>query len=570
MTVTAHTCRQCNTPFTVASEDKAILDKLEVPEPQLCAQCALKRRLAYRNQRHLFRRTCELCGRSILSNYAPGSYVRVYCRECWYSDKWDAESFSREYDPGRPFLEQFFNLMREVPQFNLFQIGQIENSEFTNAVYNLKDCYLVSSAVESEGVLYSENMDYDRDCADCYHVGRSELLYECVVTGQSYRSAYLTRCEKCADCCLCRDLEDCQDCFGSVNLRHKQFYWFNEPLHEDEYRRRLAIALASRESLAGMQNQFTEHAEHYPVEFATIHNCEDVTGNGLYTSSHVRNTFDSYDLENVHDAYRMFKAKDIYRCSHIPSGQLLYEYSAGPNNFMCACSVFCERCTSAYYSFSCQDCTHILGCTGLKKKKFCILNKQYSEEEYKKLKANIVESMKQSGEWGEFFAVEDSPHGYNDSLASDIFPLIKEYVLENKWPWNDDQGGTRGKGTVKPEDMSSTIEKVPDTITKEILVCMNCGLNYRIIGKELQILRTLRLALPLKCHECRFKERLKRHNFPPLHKRRCMCTNPKHTNHPVGDGDQYGNACPREFETTYAPGRPEIVYCGPCYQEEIA
>jgi len=31
-------------------------------------------------------------------------------------------------------------------------------------------------------------------------------------------------------------------------------------------------------------------------------------------------------------------------------------------------------------------------------------------------------------------------------------------------------------------------------------------------------------------------------------------------------GDQ---PCPNEFETTYAPGRPEIVYCEKCYQSEV-
>ncbi len=28
--------------------------------------------------------------------------------------------------------------------------------------------------------------------------------------------------------------------------------------------------------------------------------------------------------------------------------------------------------------------------------------------------------------------------------------------------------------------------------------------------------------------------------------------------------------CPNEFETSYAPERPEIVYCEKCYQQEVA
>lgn len=35
-------------------------------------------------------------------------------------------------------------------------------------------------------------------------------------------------------------------------------------------------------------------------------------------------------------------------------------------------------------------------------------------------------------------------------------------------------------------------------------------------------------------------------------------------NHFHGD-----NHCPNEFETSYAPERPEIVYCEDCYQNEV-
>lgn len=564
------TCKQCRTIFAVAPQDKAILDKLEVPEPQLCAQCAFQRRLTFRNERHLYRRECEQCKKSILAMYAPSSYARVFCHDCWFSDKWDPLSYGRDYDRGRPFLEQFFDLMRQVPQYNLFQAGSNENSEYTNAVLNVKDCYLAFSSIESEGCVYGKNVDHDRDCVDCYNVFASELTYQGMDVQESYRSAYLTRCAKCTECYLCRDCEDCQNCFGSVNLQHKQFYWFNEPLREDEYRRKLAVALSSRESFIDSQRHFFEHAEYYPVEFARLRNCEETTGDYLNNGTKARNAFDAYNLENVGSVYRVVQHKDCYRCSHSTRGELVYESTAGPSKFACVCTVLCQDTRYTYYSYSCLDCDSIFGCVGLRKKKFCILNKQYSEEEYKKLRAQIIESMKQSGEWGEFFNVEDSPHAYNDSLADEIFPLIKEDVQEHNWPWNDDQGGTRGKETVKPEDIPSTIDTVSDTFTKEILVCTDCGMNYRIVGKELQVLRSLHLAVPLECHDCRFKERLKRHNFPPLHKRRCMCTNEKHQNHPAGDGDQYGAACPREFETTYAPGRPEIVYCNSCYQEEIA
>ena len=33
---------------------------------------------------------------------------------------------------------------------------------------------------------------------------------------------------------------------------------------------------------------------------------------------------------------------------------------------------------------------------------------------------------------------------------------------------------------------------------------------------------------------------------------------------------QHDGQCPNEFETSYAPERPEIVYCEACYNAEVA
>jgi len=32
----------------------------------------------------------------------------------------------------------------------------------------------------------------------------------------------------------------------------------------------------------------------------------------------------------------------------------------------------------------------------------------------------------------------------------------------------------------------------------------------------------------------------------------------------------HSRKCPNEFETSYAPDRPEIVYCEQCYQQKVA
>ena len=51
--------------------------------------------------------------------------------------------------------------------------------------------------------------------------------------------------------------------------------------------------------------------------------------------------------------------------------------------------------------------------------------------------ADIIAHMKETGEWGEFFPATLSPHGYNETVAQDYFPLSKQDVEKRGWYWRE-------------------------------------------------------------------------------------------------------------------------------------
>jgi hypothetical protein len=53
------------------------------------------------------------------------------------------------------------------------------------------------------------------------------------------------------------------------------------------------------------------------------------------------------------------------------------------------------ECLNAEYSYNCHGCNHIFGCIGLRKKQYCILNKQYDKKTYEKIKSEIISKMKE-------------------------------------------------------------------------------------------------------------------------------------------------------------------------------
>ena len=83
----------------------------------------------------------------------------------------------------------------------------------------------------------------------------------------------------------------------------------------------------------------------------------------------------------------------------------------------------------AEYCKSVVGGSDIFGCISIRNKKYCILNKQYTKEEYEAIVPKIIEQMQRNGERGEFFPSSISPFGYNETIAQEYFPYTREKAL---------------------------------------------------------------------------------------------------------------------------------------------
>ena len=121
--------------------------------------------------------------------------------------------------------------------------------------------------------------------------------------------------------------------------------------------------------------------------------------------------------------------------------------------------------------------------------------------------------------------------------------------------------------TVSPNELPGSINLVSDDILKEIMACAHegkcnqqCTFAFKIIPNELAFYRANSIPLPTLCPNCRNYERLAKRQPIKLWHRSCMCELENHGHE--------GN-CKKEFETSYAPERKEIVYCLDCYRKEV-
>ena len=90
----------------------------------------------------------------------------------------------------------------------------------------------------------------------------------------------------------------------------------------------------------------------------------------------------------------------------------------------------CWGVKNGIYQNECDNTAHCFLCVGIDRKSYCILNKQYTKEEYEELVPRIIEKMMADGEWGEFFPASMSPFGYNETVVQEYFPLSREEVLK--------------------------------------------------------------------------------------------------------------------------------------------
>ncbi len=550
-------CRFCALPFSTDEEYLGVLGRLslkikdqlfEIPAPTLCPDCRQQRRLVRRNERHLYRRTCDKCSCSMISSYSTDKHFTVYCHECWWGDSWDRQSYGREYDFTRGFFDQFGELQRSVPRLTLMNRNP-ENSEYCNYAGDNKNCFLaVGGSWYNENCLYGTRFLRSRSSIDCSFTYQCELCYEVVWGNGLYDCFFVIDSFNCSNCYFSRNLRGCTNCFFSSNLRNKSYQIKNLPATKEECEA-LRAKLASFSALEQMKQEFeTEMAR--AVRPATLNiNCEGSSGDYLTNCKNARHSFMSIDVEDGRYLILGDEGKNLYDCSCTGYNQaeLFYEtISAGIGGKLNLFSSGNWSCSSIAYCDTIMSCMDCFGCVGLKFQKYCILNKQYSREDYEKLIPRIIESMRKTKEWGEFFPPALSPWAFNETLAAELFPLTREEAEKRGYYWEDEEPTAPLQKKISPPDRIADLD---ESILREVLSCTNCEKPYKIVPQEFSFYQANKIALPRRCPHCRHERRVRLRNPAKLWPREC-------------------SRCGKELLSSYAPSRPETIACEDCYLKE--
>jgi hypothetical protein len=578
METVTKSCQNCRQDFLIEPDDFGFYLKVGVPEPTFCPKCRSQRRLAWRNNLSLYNRTCGLCNKSVVTLYASDSGIVVYCNKCWWSDKWDPKDYGVDYDFSKPFFTQYREMLQKVPHMAVVNDDGIAsvNCEYTHDTWFSRNCYMLFSAWRTENVMYSflvaaSEGKLIKDAVDCLNIlQENQRIYECTSCGESYQLKNSQFCVSCIDSQFLYDCRACTDCFMCAGLRNKKYCFKNVQYSKEEYEKILAeYKLDTFSGTERAQKEYDEFILSYPRRFAYIVHSVYSTGDVLTNCKNVKNSYGIHNGENCRYYDYAATAKDCYDITM--SGELseCYENIVADHSYHNFFGIFSVKSQEIRYTQHCHDCKNVFGCAALRKSQFCILNKQYTKEEYEALVPKIIVHMntvpykdKNDCEYhfGEFYPIELSVFGYNESVALDQMHLTREEALAKGFKWQDNLQITTGKETLTSENIPESINDIREQITNEILACLDCRRNYKITQNELTFYRMMKIPIPRRCFHCRHHARILRRNPLELWHRTCMCIKENH---------EHTEECPNEFETSYAPERPEIVYCESCYQKEV-
>ena len=574
-------CQNCKQDFTIEPEDFNFYEKIKVPPPTWCPPCRSIRRMIHRNERNLFRRTCDVTGKNIISIYRPDSPYLVCDKDVYFSDNFDPMRYGKAYDTTRKFFDQFYEFAKQVPMPSLY-IKSSNKADYNQDMSSSYNCYLCSRTHDSKNIFYGYRVNKSADCVDCFQaVAQSEFLYECVNVVTSNNSQFLHTCEKCSDSAFLYNCVCCVDCFMCTDLRNKQCCYKNKQYSRDEYKKILeSYNLGTYNGQQKALKEFEEFIKQFPRENLNIVRSNNVSGDGILDSRNCNYVFNVRGCENASYIWDSFNYKDSMDAYSGAGVELVYEATAttsGSSNCH-FCVRVAEGSRDCEYSWFLINCANCFGCIGLKNKQCCIFNVQYTKEEYQKLVSELVVKMTEDHEYGEFFPLYFSPFPYNDTVAHEYFPLNESEAKSLGLAWGDFEE-KKYQTTIKASDLEDDIAKVNDSILEEIIACEDegqcehgCTKAFKIITDELLFYRRKGVPLPRKCPNCRYYRRLAYRNPTKLWNRKCQCAGQSSDNHNYANTGKHSHGvehCPNEFETSYAPERPEIVYCEKCYQQEV-
>lgn len=497
-------------------------------------------------------------GAPILSYVHPASKIKVLPDKEWF--QCEMADYGRVTDLNQSFFDQFRQLQLDVPINATRNFVDPENSIATVSLGD-RNGYFVSAS-QSEDSFYlldtqfgTRTMDANAgiNVTDSYHINHSLRMHHCQVIYES------------RDCLNSSFLFDCRNlefCFGATNKRNAKYIWFNEQLSKEEWERRRAEvdlgSYAQMTSLFAKFNDLIRNEAIWPQDFNE--GSDGCLGDYFIKCSDLKHCLYGIDSHGGYYCNGLYNAKDNAFSCAIPGER---NYQSGPvgNTSDSRFSCTLVRCNNLEYSMNCYDCTDCFGCVGLCKKKFCIFNKQYTEEEYWKRLDELKCVMLDKGEYGRPFPMKFGLNYYPDSGSVVYFGAsVENWDLVGRDRFEASADGAFGGLSLDDPRIRET-DQLPDHICDltddwvgKPIADRTINRPFSISKAEVDYLKKFNLAAPRRHFTARMRDLLFSMSSGPFIEQTCVSCRKQvvmATNRTFPDRRVYCHGCYLTFLETH-------------------
>jgi hypothetical protein len=337
-------------------------------------------------------------------------------------------------------------------------------------VYNSVMSWMYSENVyQSLGILRSSNIFYSRFIQDSHNIWFSTDLVWC------------------HDCIFCHDIQNISYAINNISYPKEVYFQKKDQiLKNKEHFYTNYLKMPSIGGNIGSKNTSGKYC-----------NLSEDVQNGYY-STHIKTG------RNVLFAGHPDGLEDIYNGVFVSAGRGYYGACAvGGDATEIYNSISMMRSFECYYSYFLERCSFCFGCIWLKNKSYCILNRQYTKEDWYRKVWEIFETMLLDGTFWKFFPATLSPFYFDDSLANLMLWNYDRKRLETKWflfsPENT-RGQTLRQEAIESWAFSQYISNaesyiIDDAILWKILHGTD-GKCYTIQKREKDFLEQFHLPIP--------------------------------------------------------------------------
>lgn len=525
------------------------------PEPTYSPKAREIIQMNFRNERHLYKRTCSATWDNIVSIYPKEYKGDVFHFKYYFSDKWDKDNYTLKKPDFRDPIKTFKKLFKKVPKRSLNITWTMENSDYCNYWMNAKDCYMCQIPLDAEKCMYSYTSFRSTLDIDWYINARCEKTYESIFLWDCYNVFYSEYTDSSSDSWFLFNCKNCVNCFGCTNLNGKKYHFLNKELSKQEYFKKISKIIWNHKEITAFKKTFSEIVDYDDLD-QNFKWCEKI--------SWWKNNSMSKNLIDCKDCYNLDTAINC-RLSWEISDHLSSAYASGLGLSYCHETIWIAQwnkigftclwtnISDSYYNWDVRWAKQSFLSASLLNVERTIFNIAYNQEEYNKIVVKLIENMQKNWDWWKFFSTEISPHPYNDTIANDYYPVnkviylddnkkyLKEEIFDKHWEgtvyvlqadkfiskayldfgwdeklkikWRTKENNidtAKLKNCINSVELPNSISNISDDILNKILICKKSKRPYRITKEEFNFYKKHSIPIPRLHPDVRYKKRFKK------------------------------------------------------------